>query len=215
MAFICGAPDCGKSSSTEAARTRHQGSCKLWEQYVQGTIEARQARSATSSAPKRKPSNKLRNLGKHLSNLREQKARVDDGKGNLSSSAGSLSLASGSRTQNDTSGDAPMPDFTHSPTSDHLTGNLDTPGTASPNLPPDTETGRGKRAIRLPARYRDILPEPLAPVENPDSAATAGGPPERILPRITLIVRDTFSTFVNSFGLWRSYLHRPRTIRIP
>jgi hypothetical protein len=50
------------------------------------------------------------------------------------------------------------------------------------------------------------LPEPPRPAVQLDNA----GPPSlRILPRINLIVRDTFKTIQNSFGIWREYWHRP------
>ncbi|KAJ7436594.1 hypothetical protein FB451DRAFT_1061675 [Mycena latifolia] len=73
--------------------------------------------------------------------------------------------------------------------------------------PPDTtEAGRPRRNIRLPGRYRDILPEPLLPAQD---APPPEAPAPPALPRVTLIVRDTFETVRNTFGLWRSYLHRP------
>lgn len=66
------------------------------------------------------------------------------------------------------------------------------------------EGGRPRRERRLPARYRDDLPEP-APIVTP----TDGMDPPAPLPRVRLIVRDSVRTMANSFGLWREYLHRP------
>jgi hypothetical protein len=75
-----------------------------------------------------------------------------------------------------------------------------------PSPPPTlTASGRIKRKLRLPKRYMDLLPEPLLPAD----VAPPSEEPTSILPRITLIVRDTFNTVANAFGLWRSYLHRP------
>ena len=79
------------------------------------------------------------------------------------------------------------------------------PGQAS-----EVEGGRPRRKHRLPARYRDNLPEP-APISTTPSdeisrPSEAAAP---FLPRIRLIVRDSICTMANTFGLWREYLHRP------
>lgn len=63
---------------------------------------------------------------------------------------------------------------------------------------------RPQRQRRLPARYRDCLPEP-APV----LPLNENQPLPQILPRIRLIVRDTMQTMANIFGLWREYPVRP------
>ena len=95
----------------------------------------------------------------------------------------------------------------------------DTPGAdfIHPDLPlssdesssatePLVNAGRTKRTIRLPARFRDVLPD-AAPASEPSPQPEDSG---LHLPRVTLIVRDTFKTAVtNMFGLWRHYLHRP------
>ncbi|KAF8157741.1 hypothetical protein K438DRAFT_1986355 [Mycena galopus ATCC 62051] len=84
--------------------------------------------------------------------------------------------------------------------------------TANPppaNPPPaalDLNAGRPTHMKKLPARYRDILLEPVPVVEYADPPAA---PPGNYLPRVNLIVRDTFKTGPNIFGLWREYLHRP------
>jgi hypothetical protein len=67
---------------------------------------------------------------------------------------------------------------------------------------------RPRRQCRLPARYRDVLPEP-APVVLTNGTDTSDPPPTHSLPRIRLIVRDTIQTVANIFGLWRQYPHRP------
>ncbi|KAI0260797.1 hypothetical protein BGY98DRAFT_1192805 [Russula aff. rugulosa BPL654] len=56
----------------------------------------------------------------------------------------------------------------------------------------------------IPARYRDVLPEPAPPAAStPTEAATS------IVSRISLIVRNPFRTAENTFGLWKEYLYRP------
>lgn len=68
--------------------------------------------------------------------------------------------------------------------------------------------GRPQRQRRLPARYRDCLPEPAPAILSPiEPQATTETQP--LLPRIRLVVRDSMQTMVNAFGLWRQYLHRP------
>src|SRR5271168_757587 len=77
----------------------------------------------------------------------------------------------------------------------------------SPPLPPLTQAGRPVRNYQLPKRYHpDPLPEPPRPAVQLDNA---GVPSLRILPHINLIVRDTFKTILNSFGIWREYWQRP------
>jgi len=72
---------------------------------------------------------------------------------------------------------------------------------------PTTKTGRPKRNRRLPARYRDEVPQSAPPViispPNPEPEPTSR------LPRIFLIVRDGLKTVLGAFGLWRNYAHRP------
>jgi hypothetical protein len=67
---------------------------------------------------------------------------------------------------------------------------------------------RPQRSHRLPARYRDNLPEPAPAIEsdeNVDSTYQRSG----VLPRVRLIVRDSMRTIANTFGLFREYQHRP------
>jgi hypothetical protein len=71
-------------------------------------------------------------------------------------------------------------------------------------LPSLTHAGRPKRNYRLPARYEDINPEPLQPLEE-DEQLNEGFFPQRL----RLIVRNPLSTVTNCFGLLRKYLYRP------
>jgi hypothetical protein len=72
---------------------------------------------------------------------------------------------------------------------------------------PVTATGRPNRNRRLPARYRDEVPQSAPPViifpPDPDPE------PASWLPRVLLIVRDGLKTVLGTFGLWRNYAHRP------
>ena len=82
-----------------------------------------------------------------------------------------------------------------------------TPPPPSLPLPPPppslTHAGRPKRNYRLPARYEDINPEPLPPLEKEDEQPTV------VLPRLRLIIRNRLRTAINCFGLLQEYLYRP------
>jgi len=77
------------------------------------------------------------------------------------------------------------------------------PSSFSQPPPQFTQAGRPKRNYRLPARYEDVNPEPLRPLEEEDEQPTAA------LPRLRLIVRNRVRTAANFFGLLREYLYRP------
>ena len=64
---------------------------------------------------------------------------------------------------------------------------------------------RQQRKQRLPARYRDQLPE-APPAIHPDPAPAST---PSILPRVILHVFDSFRTAFNKFGIAREYRHRP------
>jgi hypothetical protein len=77
----------------------------------------------------------------------------------------------------------------------------------SQSPPPQfTQAGRPKRNYRQPARYEDLNPEPLPPLNEED---VADEQPTSTIPRLRLIVRNGLRTATNSFGLLREYLYRP------
>ena len=86
------------------------------------------------------------------------------------------------------------------PTSPSLPAHI--PSDSEPPPTGLTTSGRPQRNHQLPARYRDMVPEPLIPLERPPENRAP-------LPRVILIVRDRLRTAANSFGLLREYLHRP------
>ena len=75
------------------------------------------------------------------------------------------------------------------------------PSSFSHPPPQFTLAGRPKRNYRLPARYQDVNPEPLRPLEEEDE--------QPALPPLRLIVPNRLRTATNSFGLLREYLYRP------
>ena len=69
---------------------------------------------------------------------------------------------------------------------------------------------RPQRNHRLPARYRDTLPESApANIGTENAGATYDQPDAVVLRRVRLIVRDSILTVANIFGLFREYQHRP------
>ncbi|KAJ3711816.1 hypothetical protein C8R42DRAFT_648049 [Lentinula raphanica] len=79
---------------------------------------------------------------------------------------------------------------------------------------PETVTGSGRpqRNRRLPARYRDFLPEGTSAIVAPSDDEDESSEPEVRLPtmrRITLTLRERLKTCINSFQLWREYPHKP------
>ncbi|KAK7437937.1 hypothetical protein VKT23_018372 [Stygiomarasmius scandens] len=78
------------------------------------------------------------------------------------------------------------------------------PPSNADQYPPTTVTASG-RASRLPRRFRDELPQAAPALVEPALPASSS----RILPRVTLIVRDQLKTAASPFRLFRQYLHRP------
>lgn len=81
------------------------------------------------------------------------------------------------------------------------------PPPSPPPLPPPpslTHAGRQMRNYRLPARYEDINPEPLQPLEPLEKEDEQ---PTAVLPHLRLIVRNRLRTATNCFGLLREYLY--------
>ncbi|KAF9056169.1 hypothetical protein BJ165DRAFT_1522113 [Panaeolus papilionaceus] len=93
--------------------------------------------------------------------------------------------------------------------------NHDVPDTSPPPPPPPpppsipqtepppqlSRSGRPRREVRLPCRFRDYLPESATSFLEADEP----GPIRRVL----LIVRDRLVTSLNSFGVWRDYPNKP------
>ncbi|KII95409.1 hypothetical protein PLICRDRAFT_48393 [Plicaturopsis crispa FD-325 SS-3] len=99
-------------------------------------------------------------------------------------------------------GPNPAPDL---PAADELAMDVDHPSILSPAPPLLTQSGRPARTHRLPARYMDNLPEPPVPVARQAAAHN----PHPVITRVTLYVRDTIRTALNSFGILREYPYRP------
>lgn len=67
--------------------------------------------------------------------------------------------------------------------------------------PPSPEPVDRRLTIRIPVLPRDKLPEGAPAV----LAQSGSG----VLPRVVLFVRDSFTTAMSRFGIWREYHHRP------
>ncbi|RDB16223.1 hypothetical protein Hypma_003115 [Hypsizygus marmoreus] len=170
--------ECGSScprkfeTASQGALSRHRKSCPGYQQHT----------TAGHAHHKRVVSGRIE---KKNGQLKDQKARI------LSNDT--LPIAGSSAS-------APQPMDIDSPVE-----NIPSPPmlrTPSPPPPPKfTAARRPQRRYKLPARYRDILPEPPLPAVEPE--------PEPLVRHIFLLVRNRFQTTVNSFGLWRDYLYHP------
>ncbi|KAJ3764755.1 hypothetical protein FB446DRAFT_797093, partial [Lentinula raphanica] len=78
------------------------------------------------------------------------------------------------------------------------------------STPANTAGQRPQRTRRLPARYKDFLPEGITAIVNPTPLIPD---PERnqlpLIRQITVRFREQLKTSLNSFGLWREYPHKP------
>ncbi|KAF8178409.1 hypothetical protein K438DRAFT_1769588 [Mycena galopus ATCC 62051] len=210
--LACGAPDCPETAASAAVLTRHHELCQKWRDFQQKQVLERRERaaagpgSAVHLAAAGGISRKRKILPRDPVNLEQRKRRLG--------SPGSISVnirsspeydAGGSETifNEGASGAFDMADM-DSETANPPPANP-TPANPPPAAPLDLNAGRPTRMKKLLARYRDILPEPVPVVENADPPAA---PPGNSLPRVNLIVRDTFKTGPDIFGLWREYLHR-------
>jgi hypothetical protein len=82
---------------------------------------------------------------------------------------------------------------------------------STPNAPGGA--GRPVRSRKLPARFRDLLPEiPISPGLDSGAANVSDSSeatPHSILPCVILHVFDSFRTSFNAFSIAREYRHRP------
>jgi len=72
-------------------------------------------------------------------------------------------------------------------------------------LPTVVDVPRPSRPRRLPRRYQDELPEPMAPAVATCPVVDPPSLPRRVI----LHVFDSFRTVFNKFGIARDYRHRP------
>ncbi|KAK7007536.1 hypothetical protein R3P38DRAFT_2644843, partial [Favolaschia claudopus] len=185
---------CELGIKTEGALHRHQNACSAYLQYL-GSI-APISRPITSEQPRRKTKHHVPGPTKKNTTLAQRKNRNSDGSETPSASTSAAVTAVDFSDPKPAGEPDPAPDQTMP----------DTSPPPSPQIQPAPEwaSGRSKRNnMRAPARYRDILPEPVAAVQADTEPPT---PPAR---SVRLLVRDRFETTINSFGLFRSYLHRP------
>ncbi|KAF7307251.1 hypothetical protein MIND_00518800 [Mycena indigotica] len=185
--FCCLAPSCGAILADHGWLTRHHSTCASYRQFQQEQLAMHQQRSMSGTI--------------QVPTVRERLSAKRKAPPGLSERKNRQRLHS------------PLTDLNLQP---HLPGpSIQTPQPSNhdpiPPPPPEpshavqmpddtTDSGRPKRATRLPARFQDFVPD-VAPIEEV-SVST--------LPRVTLIVRNRFKTLMTSvFGLWREYLYRP------
>ncbi|KAL1712617.1 hypothetical protein EV715DRAFT_267796 [Schizophyllum commune] len=131
---------------------------------------------------------------------------------------------------------SPAPEDTPMPDASDLTADPTVLTNSTASLPTSSANSartaaRHRRKHRRPARHPDVGVElPRSPPDVPDEPSSTDVPPELtshgsdsdnhfetastrhasgVLPRVRLLVRDSFTSAINSFGLFRRYWHRP------
>ncbi|KAJ7076911.1 hypothetical protein C8R44DRAFT_896476 [Mycena epipterygia] len=161
--LFCATPSCKTAVGSPAALTGHQKNCDAYRKFMVATMTRNTATPGPSSVAML-PSlaaRQRRVLPKKSSNLKDRKERLATA--DQSPSAGPSSAAADIDMHSPDLGppeDFPMDFSVPMPSPEPLP----TPPRA-PTPQPVTQTGRAKRNARMPARYHDILPEVLAPVE--------------------------------------------------
>ncbi|KAJ7185363.1 hypothetical protein C8R46DRAFT_377304 [Mycena filopes] len=200
-AFNCSAPSCQLGAKSAAALHRHQSTCPAYMDFLEAVTP--KSAAVARGGPLLKPKHRVPAGKNRPPTLAARKARSATPGENVAGP--SSASGSGALPATPPRGPSPSPDLDISipddfPPVEQL---------LLPDAPPASDPealGRGKRGKRLPARFRDVLPE-VAPIEEvpPEDEEEPTAPPRRV----RLIVRDTFETTRNMFALWRSYLHRP------
>ncbi|KAJ3786451.1 hypothetical protein GGU10DRAFT_419733 [Lentinula aff. detonsa] len=219
------APECTHLPFRSArAANKHRSSCNIWGRSVAVQAQDREIDAAASGSDEDPALQRERTR-------KRQKTKQIWSKNHISSKNPASSLVMpDSERQASSSSSFHFP----VPPEDNLMNILDTgPGGASPDggttievsfehsvgpiqlqstepLPALSEAGRPLRTRRLPARYRDVLPQGTAAVAGPEIEAQEQQNPAPLhLPRVILILRDQITTQLNEFGLWREYPCRP------
>ncbi|KAJ7806433.1 hypothetical protein B0H14DRAFT_2610489 [Mycena olivaceomarginata] len=200
MGFSCSVPGCSKDYETQGGLTAHRKSCKPYHDFVaRSVLES----SGTQSPP---PRRKRGRDSKKIAILRERKERTQGPELRRSPAPSSSHEMDIDLSQPD-EGPLPMEGIENLPLQGPSRTLSEPPNAPSPVPQPVTASGRIKRNSRLPARFRDTLPQPLeGPPPADDSLEHDEPGPAR---RVTLFLRERFETAANGFRLFRSYLYRP------
>ncbi|KAJ7640945.1 hypothetical protein B0H17DRAFT_1148855 [Mycena rosella] len=194
--FICGAPGCKESAGSTGALTRHHEGCEKWAEFQQIQINARRDRAALGINPhKTRPGGTKRKSPPPATALQQRKFRLGhSGPSSLPNNTDPESQSAGSSfTQNSLSDDFDMVDI--SPEDSYTP--IATSGPAlipPPSPPPDPESGE---AAEISACLR------VTGISFPNHY-----PPTRATSR-DVNRQGHLRNVLNTFGLWRSYLHRP------
>ncbi|KAK7015137.1 hypothetical protein VNI00_019203 [Paramarasmius palmivorus] len=211
MVYTC--VGCQKEFSRQNTLSRHEPNCSQFQDHEARLLQARRQAPSLSqpSSGIRRPATTLGRLGlpnissvpglprrTHTVNPESETYFGATGQNVAHQWTGDVTSTSADTTALQTMAMSlpsppPPPSYSESPSP-----------AASPPPPAVTQSGRPARSYRLPARYRDNLPEvppPVIPTE------------QEVLPtvarRVTLFVRDRLHSMANSFGIWREYEHRP------
>ncbi|KAF5393789.1 hypothetical protein D9757_000388 [Collybiopsis confluens] len=222
MARYCceapGCPDAYSSFSSQRGLTIHRNSCQAWSQYI--SSKADDNSSSRSGAGERYVSDSDEEDSVVRRRLRLQKAKRRKIKHDLHTTATPDNFdANSSQIESMHSEPSPLimvSDARNIADPSHNSDNTST----FPEQPhePTAAMGRPIRSNRgrLPARYRDVLPQAAAapqlntPFNNNEDNVIEPAPIS-VAQRIRFVFRrgDRLRTFLNPFGLWREYPDRP------
>lgn len=205
MPYDC-VPLCKKSYKTLATLTRHQNSCRAYGDAQHAANSARIRVSSTEWASRTLATRSLVGLTSGSPSQNESEDSIMVSSNEISSDVNNRAATVATNTT--PSHDAHMMFEPQAPRSPSPLAPSPPPPPPPPPSPPPRYMASGRRMRvscgRLPPRFRDTLPQ-TAPI----NVASETPPAAPRLPRILLIVRDQLATMVNTFGMWREYLHRP------
>lgn len=207
--FRCGANPCQRSFNSSRGVTLHRSTCVHYEAYV-SRPRLKRRNSPTPGQLSKRPCREENRHAAQTTNLESTPSPSDpsganDGAAEVLSTAISPSHLA-QRTEPETTepvmnvGDQLM-------VTPHLAQDT-VPATelevqfASSDSPNASGSRRPARGRRLPARFRDVIPEAPPPV-------VFELPPLPPLPHVILHVFDSFRTAFNAWGIAREYRHQP------
>ena len=198
--FRCGADPCQRSFDSSQAVSLHRLSCPHYESYVSRPRERLSLHQSFALPSKR--------LRIDLDTTNPDTTSSDSLKPDPVTSSPSKRLCIDSDATNpsttsysDSSKPHPVASEASSAASSSSLGQRTDPALDNQDL----ETAGSCRPVwtrRLPAHFRDVLPEPALPVP-------AEPAPLPLIPCVILHVFDSFCTTFNTFGIAREYRHRP------
>ncbi|KIK76663.1 hypothetical protein PAXRUDRAFT_18036, partial [Paxillus rubicundulus Ve08.2h10] len=191
--FKC-ADICGRTFTEPRSLSRHQDVCATWRRHLSSRVEQRREALIYSKGAERDPKRQKLNSGQPI-RVAAQECSTNAGD---STSDGNLLLPSCESTASTRAhAESQAPD----------SGPLPSSTAPAVGEPQDSHTPLHTvlppRTRRLPARFREQLPEPPPPIPPAEPCFKSR------IHRVLLFVSDSFRTTFNQFGIARYYRHRP------